>query len=145
MSNAYTDLLSARLSPTVLTARAPLMGGASRGDWESKKLLDTMKDEGSFEETVEVADESSREELYRFSSGYGKVVWARSNIIEKVFRAMRMTTFVDLGCGLSARGLRLSNDKSVRYYGVDLPAVTDRMNSAVKKLISGDILKDSTS
>ena len=128
-------MLIAELNPTVLTARAALMGGAANGDKYAEKLLELIKKEEILSEKHGTVDELKRAELYRFSSAYGTAAWVRSKISEKMFHSLKMMSFVDLGCGYNPRGLAFEKRKYIRYYGIDLPTVIDRMKSTVMPAI----------
>ncbi len=135
MGSRDTDILNTELNPTVLTSRAALMGGAANGDPDAVKLLDLVKKDDRISETAGNEGGTEREKLYRFSSAYGTAVWARNKISGKLFDSLRMTNFVDLGCGLNPRGLEFSRRPYVRYYGIDLPPVIDRMKRALTPVI----------
>jgi anti-anti-sigma factor len=127
-----------KLNPTVFTARAVLMSSAARGDMNAEKLLRAIDEDELFERKYKKSGGSSEQELYRFSSAYGTAVWIRNKISDRIFDAMRMTTFVDLGCGFNPRGLSLANHRYIRYYGIDLPPIADRMNAVTRPMLRND-------
>ena len=138
MPHPITDNLSMKLNPTVFTARAVLMSSAARGDMNAEKLLRAIDEDELFERKYKKSGGSSEQELYRFSSAYGTAVWIRNKISDRIFDAMRMTTFVDLGCGFNPRGLSLANHRYIRYYGIDLPPIADRMNAVTRPMLRND-------
>jgi anti-anti-sigma factor len=135
MNRSDPTALGSSLNPTVFTARASLMGGAAVGDKYAEKMLELIKNDESFVETTAPVSEKVRDELYRFSSAYSTSAWTRSRIADKVFDEHRMVTFVDLGCGFNPRGLSFVDHRYVNYIGIDLPAITDKMNAAVRPLM----------
>ena len=120
------------LSPAALTSRACIMGAASNGDKDARLLLDFMRRSEIPEENREIVEDSDREELYRFTSAYGTFVWVGNTITDRMFNNLRMSSFVDLGCGLTKRGIALARYKGVRYYGYDLPQVIEKLENALK-------------
>ena len=59
----------------------------------------------------------------------------RYRITNRLFEILKMTTFMDIGCGFTQRGIELSKKKGTTYYGIDLPSVTERMIPAVTSVI----------
>lgn len=124
------------LNPSVLTARAALMGGAANGDRNAQQLLGMIKNDERFENKYTDPDGRSKEELYRFCSAYGTAVWVRNKISDALFHALGMSVFIDLGCGLNPRALSFMDRADIHYYGIDLPAVTEKMNHALSDMIT---------
>lgn len=142
MNVSDTNALRDRLNPAVLTARAALMGGVANGDEYAIKLFHLISDDERFEESLNDTSAKKTGVLYRFSSAYGNVVWVRNKIADYLFRALRMTSFIDLGCGLNPRGLSLAQNNFLRYYGFDLPAVTEKMSRSMQFMIGAGTLNE---
>ncbi|HBI52537.1 MAG TPA: hypothetical protein DDX72_07120 [Ruminococcaceae bacterium] len=138
MNGYKADILSSDLNPTVFTARASLMGGAANGDRNAEKLIRLIDKEEQISERITNFDIKEKEKLYRFSSVCGTAAWVRSRITEKIFDTVKMTVFADLGCGLNQRGLSFADRKYIRYYGIDLPPVINRMKRIVLPEVSSD-------
>lgn len=136
MNGYRAEILTGDLNPTVFTARASLMGGAANGDRNAEKLMSLIEKDDRISERTADIDIKEKEKLYRFSSVCGTTAWVRSRITEKMFYSLKMMTFVDLGCGLNQRGLSFAGRKYIRYYGIDLPPVINRMKRIVLPSVS---------
>lgn len=142
MNGPDLKALELKLNPTVFTARASLMGGAANGDRNAEKLLDLIEKDEQLDEKNSDADEDLRKELFRFSSVYGTAVWVRNKIADRVFESHRMTSFIDLGCGINPRGIYMASRGYVWYLGIDLPDVTERMKRIMFPITGAGRVRD---
>lgn len=126
-----SEILRSDINPTVFTARAALMGGAASGDKDAMRMMELVSNDMRSLERRGFVHESRQEKIYSISKAYGTAAWIRSKISEKMFEALRMMTFVDLGCGISSRGMSFMKKGYIQYYGIDLPPVIERMKRLV--------------
>ncbi len=122
-----SEALMLKINPAVMTAKACLLGSASMGDPDAVKLYESMKKIDNPGNDLPKADIPHREETIRLIEVFGASAWLRHVITDRFFNSLRMTCFVDLGCGFNQRGLTFSGRKNVKYYGIDLPSVTQQM------------------
>lgn len=120
------------LSPAALTSKACLIGAAANGDNDAENLLHYIQKEEYFADEKNTRDEKFRDELFRFSSLYGNCVWVGNTITDTMFYRLRMMSFVDLGCGLTKRGLTFAKKQYLHYYAYDLPPVIKKLTNALK-------------
>ena len=137
--NIYTNELIKKINPTVLTAGSSLFASATAGDPDSKLLAaELMKDvlpEKEKNNAFYSVPEKDKSELIRLSQAVSAAILTRYRITNRLFEILKMTTFMDIGCGFTQRGIELSKKKGTTYYGIDLPSVTERMIPAVTSVI----------
>ena len=117
------------INPSQLTARASLLGGAESGDEYCARILSRLARIEMNDRHKSNGNDISSESLYKISSLYAASIWAKSLVIDKLFQYYRMSAFMDIGCGYSRRGLALAKNKSIEYYGIDLPSVIEKMKT----------------
>ncbi len=142
MSSPDINDINTRLSPAVLTSNASLLGGAANRDDAAVRLLGMMNHTERPDIGRNSPDAKKSEDLYRFSSTYGTAVWVRNKITDGMFEALKMLSFLDLGCGVTQRGLRFADRRYIRYYGLDLPPIIDKMSRVMSSVIKEKKLED---
>lgn len=131
------EKLREEVNPVYNTAQSCLQIVASTGDEDSEKLRQTL---GFSEFGADSGDRKSNippeilqalmKTLPVMKSLPESRFFSFNNFIEKSGAKQVM----DLPCGYTARGIKLAKS-GIRYFGMDLPAVIEAMESAVKKTI----------
>ena len=131
------EKLREEVNPVYNTAQSCLQIVASTGDEDSEKLRQTL---GFSEFGADSGDKSSNippeilqalmKTLPVMKSLPESRFFSFNNFIEKSGAKQVM----DLPCGYTSRGIKLAKS-GIRYFGLDLPAVIEAMDSAVKKTI----------
>ncbi len=131
------EKLREEVNPVYNTAQSCLQIVASTGDEDSEKLRQTL---GFSEFGADSGDKSSyippeilqalMKALPVMKSLPESRFFSFNNFIEKSGAKQVM----DLPCGYTSRGIKLAKS-GIRYFGLDLPAVIEAMDSAVKKTI----------
>ena len=131
------EKLREEVNPVYNTAQSCLQIVASTGDEDSEKLRQTL---GFSEFGADSGDKSSNippeilqalmKALPVMKSLPESRFFSFNNFIEKSGAKQVM----DLPCGYTSRGIKLAKS-GIRYFGLDLPAVIEAMDSAVKKTI----------
>ena len=131
------EKLREEVNPVYSTAQSCLQITSAIGDEDSEALRKTL----GF--TVFGADAKERasalppqiiEALMKAFPVFCSLVEARFFSCNKFIEKAGAKQVVDLPCGYTARGIKLSK-KGIKYYGFDLPAVIDAMKPAVKQTI----------
>lgn len=136
MSNEMNmDMLREEVNPVFLTAQSCLRINANLGDQDAIRLMEILDFE---EHHHESAGKSLTPEMmqivYKLMPGFNSLVEARFNTTNKMIADMGIKQVVDLPCGYTQRGIKLSRS-GVKYFGFDLPAVADAMGPAVREVI----------
>jgi|GEM_PF-1308179 len=137
--NIYTNNLLKKLNPAVLSAGASLASGVMMNDPDAQRLAaeiikgETARNSDSTPYSGISGDD--REKLVRFSQAISSAVWTRYRITNRLFDILKMTAFMDIGCGFTQRGTAFSMKPETTYYGIDLPAVTEQLIPAVRSVI----------
>lgn len=131
------EKLREEVNPVYNTAQSCLQIVASTGDEDSEKLRQTL---GFSEFGADSGDKKSNippeilqalmKTLPVMKSLPESRFFSFNNFIEKSGAKQVM----DLPCGYTSRGIKLAKS-GIRYFGLDLPAVIEAMDSAVKKTI----------
>lgn len=131
------EKLREEVNPVYNTAQSCLQIVASTGDEDSEKLRQTL---GFSEFGADSGDKKSNippeilqalmKTLPVMKSLPESRFFSFNNFIEKSGAKQVM----DLPCGYTSRGIKLAKS-GIRYFGMDLPAVIEAMESAVKKTI----------
>ena len=131
------EKLREEVNPVYNTAQSCLQIVASTGDEDSEKLRQTL---GFSEFGADSGDKKSNippeilqalmKTLPVMKSLPESRFFSFNNFIEKSGAKQVM----DLPCGYTSRGIKLAKS-GIRYFGMDLPAVIEAMDSAVKKTI----------
>lgn len=129
------DMLREEVNPVFLTAQSCLKICAQLGDEDSIKLMELL----DFEEqhnasAMKVLTPEMLALVGKLMPGFHSLVEARFYTTNKMISDTGVRQVVDLPCGYTSRGIKLSKS-GVKYYGFDLPAVAEAMGPAVKKII----------
>ena len=135
----YTSDIVKKINPTVLTAGSSLFASAAAGNPDSKLLAaellkDILPEEGK-NDALSSVTEKERNELEKLSKAFSLAILTRYRITNRLFEILKMTAFMDIGCGFTQRGVEFSKKKGTTYCGIDLPSVTERMIPAVTSVI----------
>ena len=126
------------VNPVFNTAKACLEFDAENGDPDSKLLLDTLGFQSTRTRNAkQILPPEMLNVARRITPVFSTYVESRFHSVNRLIASMQDRTVVDLPCGYTARGIKMSHDGR-EYYGFDLPAVIDSMAPAVDKINSGD-------
>ena len=126
------------VNPVFNTAKACLEFDAENGDPDSKLLLDTLGFQSTRTRNAkQILPPEMLNVARRITPVFSTYVESRFHSVNRLIASMQDRTVVDLPCGYTARGIKMSHDGR-EYYGFDLPAVIDTMAPAVDKINSGD-------
>ena len=126
------------VNPVFNTAKSCIQLDAVAGDEDSRQLLGALGF-GGFAD----AKDNDRvpaelvEKVKRLFPIYTVLTESRFQIVNCLIRSFPDRTVVDLPCGYTARGIKMSRQGRV-YYGFDLPAVIDDVGPAAAKIHGGD-------
>ena len=138
---SYDNNLSVILNPTQSVARSGLIGCASNGDRDAVKLLQVMKNDNTFENMQNEAGADTlipeNDTVTKAAMAYGTVAWVRHTMTDMLFKALKMSAFVDIGCGYNHRSIAFSRMENKYYYGIDLPAVIGDLRRYIMQIIPG--------
>ncbi len=126
------------VNPVFNTAKSCIQLDAAAGDEDSAQLLEalgfgTIADQ---KESKGVPPELA-EKVRRLFPVYTVLTESRFQVVNRLIRSFPDRTVVDLPCGYTARGIKMSRQGRV-YYGFDLPAVIDDVGPAAAKIHGGD-------
>lgn len=130
------DQLREEVNPVFHTAESCLLVNAQLGDTDAARILEHLE----FYKKVSKSDEANMTpEMREFAAhslnpGFNAMVEARFGSSSRLILESGYRRVVDLPCGYTPRGIKLANT-SLRYYGLDLPAVIDEMAGAVEQEI----------
>lgn len=126
------------VNPVFNTAKACLEFDAENGDPDSKLLLDTLGFQSTRTRNAkQILPPEMLDVARRITPVFSTYVESRFHSVNRLIASMQDRTVVDLPCGYTARGIKMSHDGR-EYYGFDLPVVIDSMAPAVDKINSGD-------
>ncbi|MBO5552314.1 MAG: anti-sigma factor antagonist [Lachnospiraceae bacterium] len=137
INEADLDKLREEVNPVYSTAQSCLQLVAATGDEDSENLRKILGFTRFGEDTKERGANvppQIREALIKAVPVFNVQIEARFFASNNYIKASGAETVVDLPCGYTARGIKLAKS-GVKYYGLDLPAVIDAMNPAVKEAI----------
>lgn len=126
------------VNPVFNTAKSCIQLDAVAGDEDSRQLLGALGF-GGFAD----AKDNDRvpaelvEKVKRLFPIYTVLTDSRFQIVNNLIKSFSDRTVVDLPCGYTARGIKMSRQGRT-YYGFDLPAVTDDIAPATAKIIGDD-------
>ena len=126
------------VNPVFNTAKSCIQLDAVAGDEDSRQLLGALGF-GGFAD----AKDNDRvpaelvEKVKRLFPVYTVLTDSRCQIVNNLIKSFSDRTVVDLPCGYTARGIKMSRQGRT-YYGFDLPAVTDDIAPATAKIIGDD-------
>ncbi len=126
------------VNPVFNTAKSCVQLHAAAGDEDSRQLLGALGFGGfaNQNDNKRVPSELA-EKVKRLFPVYTVLTDSRFKIVNNLIRSLSDRIIVDLPCGYTARGIKMSRQERV-YYGFDLPAVIDDIGSAAAKINGGD-------
>ena len=123
------------VNPVFNTAKACVQLDAATGDEDAKRLLDALGFESFGTNTSKKPiPEEMLEQVKRLFPAYAILTESRFQAMNRLIEHMEDRQVVDLPCGYTSRGIRLSRQNRL-YFGCDLPAVTDAIGPAVETII----------
>jgi len=131
------EKLREEVNPVYSTAHSCLQIVAGTGDEESdnlRKVLGFTKFGEDAKERGADIDPGLKQVLLSLMPIFSSLVETRFFSSNNFIKESAAKTVVDLPCGYTARGVKLTKS-GIDYYGFDLPAVIDAMKPAVNKLI----------
>ena len=126
------------VNPVFNTAKSCIQLDAIAGDEDSRQLIGALGF-GGFAD----AKDNDRvpaelvEKVKRLFPVYTVLTDSRFQIVNNLIKSFSDRIVVDLPCGYTARGIKMSRQGRV-YYGFDLPAVTEDIDPATAKIIGDD-------
>lgn len=133
MAEKYEDIIK-KLNPAMIASKTGPAGCASMGDKYADRLLKALNEPlFSYNLAPALHDTEQREIFAKIIKNIGAAVWLRHTAADRLFKALRMNAFADLGCGMDPRGLAFTEKKTEKYIGIDLPPIINKMDSAVIK------------
>lgn len=141
MADNDIEKLREEVNPVFNTAQSCLRVNAELGDQDAKNMLEKLGMNSILSQTK--SDDMTPEMMtfvkQKLSPGFNIMVETRFAASTKLILDSGKSQVVDLPCGYTPRGLKLSR-KKIRYFGMDLPAVTDAVAPAVQKIIGNNEL-----
>ena len=126
------------VNPVVNTAKSCLDFDAKNGDPDSQRLLDILGFTAKNEENAKkVVPPEMMAVARRLTPVFSTYVESRFHGVNRLLLSMPERTIVDLPCGYTARGVKMSHAGRT-YFGFDLPAVIDVLAPAMEKIIGRD-------
>jgi len=123
------------VNPVFNTAKSCLQLVAASGDEDSQRLLDAL---GFPPFGAQISKKPVPKELHeqvkKLFPAYTILIETRFQAMNRLIERRQDRQIVDLPCGYTSRGIRLSREGRT-YYGCDLPAVIDAMVPAVESII----------
>ena len=123
------------VNPVFHTARSCVQLSAAVGDEDAQRLVEALGFEAFGTQTSKRnVPKEMEEQVKRLFPAYTILIETRFQSMNRLIEQMADRVVVDLPCGYTSRGIRLSRQGRT-YYGLDLPAVTDAMGPAVETII----------
>ncbi len=130
------------VNPVFNTAKSCVQLNAAAGDKDAQRLLDALGFPPFGAETSKKpVPKELHEQVKKLFPAYTILIETRFQAMNRLIEHMQDRQIVDLPCGYTSRGIRLSREGRA-YFGCDLPAVIDAMIPAVASIIGKS---DSTS
>jgi anti-anti-sigma factor len=122
------------VNPVFHTAEACLLVNARMGDSDAEKLLQYLKFDRQAADPEEdnLTPEMREFVVHKLHPGFNTMVETRFTSSNKLILESGFREVVDLPCGYTPRGIKIAGT-SQRYFGLDLPAVTELIGPAVEK------------
>ena len=138
MNNMDIQKLRELVNPVINTAKSCLDFDAKNGDPDSRQLLNLLGFEARNEENArKFLSPEMMAVARRVTPVFSTYVESRFHGVNRLLLSMPERTIVDLPCGYTARGIKMSHAGRT-YFGFDLPAVIDALAPAAEKIIGGD-------
>ncbi len=126
------------VNPVFNTAKSCIQLHAVTGDEDSRQLLEALGFGGFADQkdNKRVPSELA-EKVKQLFPIYTVLTDSRFQIVNNLIKSFSDRSVVDLPCGYTARGIKMSR-RGRTYYGFDLPAVIDDIDPAAAKINGGD-------
>lgn len=123
------------VNPVFNTAKSCVQLNAAAGDKDAQRLLDALGfPPFGAQMSKKPVSKELHEQVKRLFPAYTILIETRFQAMNRLIEQMPDRPIVDLPCGYTSRGIRLSRDGRA-YFGCDLPAVADAMVPAVESII----------
>ncbi len=123
------------VNPVFNTAKSCLQLNAAVGDEDAQRLLDALGIPSFGAQTAnKPVPKEMIEQIRRLPPAYTILIETRFQTMNRLIEHRQDRQIVDLPCGYTSRGIRLSRQGRT-YFGLDLPAVVDAMAPAVETII----------
>ena len=123
------------VNPVFNTAKSCLQLNAAVGDEDAQRLLDALGIPSFGAQTAnKPVPKEVLEQIRRLTPAYTILIETRFQTMNRLIEHREDRQIVDLPCGYTSRGIRLSRQGRT-YFGLDLPAVVDAMAPAVETII----------
>lgn len=124
------------VNPVFKTARSCVIFTALLGDADAQKLMNLLGFDRTF---LFPGDGKMTAEMREFAAqmsnpGFSIMIETRFSATNKFILDSGINNVVDLPCGFTPRGVKFK-DAGLRYFGLDIPAVTDEIAQAVREVI----------
>ena len=130
-----TQELRELVNPVFNTAKSCVQIDAAAGDADAQRLLDALGFEPFGTQTSKApVPQEMVEKVKRLFPAYMIILETRFQSVNRLVERMEDREIMDLPCGYTSRGIRLSRQGRT-YYGCDLPAVIDAIGPAVESII----------
>ena len=129
------DSLREEVNPVFTTAQACVRVNAGLGDEDSLALLKELGFESPRPSPESGGDTKEMNDFAAFKSmpGFSCLIETRFTTSNNLIMSGIADTIVDIPCGYTARGVKLSKT-DIDYYGLDLPVVIDSIKPAVERV-----------
>ncbi|MBR1606915.1 MAG: STAS domain-containing protein [Clostridia bacterium] len=123
------------VNPVFNTAISCVQLNAAAGDKDAQRLLETLGFPSFGAQTSnKPVPKEIHEQVRKLFPAYTILIETRFQAMNRLIERMKGRQIVDLPCGYTSRGIRLSREGRT-YFGFDLPAVIDAMIPAVDSII----------
>ncbi len=123
------------VNPVFNTAKSCVQLNAAAGDKDAQHLLDALGLPPFGEQkSKKPVPKEMQEQVRRLFPAYTILIETRFQAMNRLIEHMEDRQIVDLPCGYTSRGIRLSREGRT-YFGFDLPAVIDDIAPAVESII----------
>ena len=125
------------VNPVFLTAQTCLCVLERAGDPDAKKLNSLLGCMITEPPGLEKVSPQRQAMFGRMSEGLWSALEARYKATNAYFKSEKTGCFVDLGCGFVPRAVGFARE-GLRYVGIDLPQVIEKLSPAVSECIGGN-------
>ena len=123
------------VNPVFNTAKSCVQLSAAAGDKDAQRLLDTLGfPPFGAQMSAKPVPKELHEQVIKLFPAYTILIETRFQAMNRLIEHMPNRQVVDLPCGYTSRGIRLSREERA-YFGCDLPAVIDAIGPAVESII----------
>ena len=123
------------VNPVFNTAKSCVQIDAAVGDQDAQRLLNALGFEAfGAQMSSRPVPKEMLDQVKRLFPAYAILIESRFQAMNRLIEQRADRQIVDLPCGYTSRGIRLSRQGRA-YYGFDLPAVIDAIGPAVESII----------